>query len=107
MISLPIDEVLPALIKIFERPVILHRTLLTSGIGESFLAERISEFEQALPEHIKLAYLPHYGMVRLRLSASSYDAELLTKEVDDQFNNLQLQLSDVLVTNKDESLADH
>ncbi len=104
MKGLMTEEVIPELIKLFKRPVILHRTLLTSGIGESFLAERISEFEQALPDHIKLAYLPHYGMVRLRLSASSYDAELLTNEVEDQFNNLQLQLSDVLVTNKDESL---
>ena len=97
-------EVIPLLQQQFSMPVIVHRTLLTAGIGESFLAERIQEFEAALPPHIKLAYLPHYGMVRLRLSATSADGEQITQEIDEQFQQLQLQLQDVLVINKDESM---
>jgi nicotinamide-nucleotide amidase len=97
-------EVIPALLKKFELPVIHHRTLLTAGIGESYLADRIQEFENALPPAIKLAYLPHYGMVRLRLSATGFDNEQVTREIDNQFEILQGQLTDVLVTNKDEPL---
>ncbi|MBL7924870.1 MAG: competence/damage-inducible protein A [Bacteroidia bacterium] len=63
-------EVLPRLKGRFETPYILHRTLLTQGIGESFLSELIAGFEDKLPPHVKLAYLPAAGMVRLRLSAS-------------------------------------
>ena len=104
MKGLMMAEVIPALLKRFELPVIHHRTLLTAGIGESYLADRIQEFENALPAAIKLAYLPHYGMVRLRLSATGFDKEQVTREIDNQFEKLQGQLTDVLVTNKDEPL---
>lgn len=104
MKGLMTTEVIPALLKKFELPVIHHRTLLTAGIGESYLADRIQEFENALPPAIKLAYLPHYGMVRLRLSATGFDKEQITREIDNQFEKLQGQLTDVLVTNKDEPL---
>ena len=62
------NEVLPRLKSKFKTPFILHRTLLTQGIGESFLAEKIADFEDQLPPHIRLAYLPAAGSVRLRLS---------------------------------------
>jgi nicotinamide-nucleotide amidase len=62
------DDVIPTLLQRFQLPYIAHRTLLTAGIGESFLAEHIKTFEEALPPSIKLAYLPNYGMVRLRLT---------------------------------------
>nr|WP_214460489.1 CinA family nicotinamide mononucleotide deamidase-related protein [Flavihumibacter fluvii] len=104
MKGLMTNEVIPALQKRFELPVIHHRTLLTAGIGESYLAERIKEFESSLPPAIKLAYLPHYGMVRLRLSATGFDKDQITHEIDGEFNKLQAQLADVLVTNKDEPL---
>ncbi|MFM7838273.1 MAG: competence/damage-inducible protein A [Chitinophagaceae bacterium] len=65
------DYVLPELHKRFRLPPLLHRTLVTAGIGESFLAERIQDFESQLPPDIKLAYLPSYGMVKLRLSLIS------------------------------------
>src|ERR1700760_2406263 len=55
------DDVIPALKKHFQLPFIAHRTLLTVGIGESFLADHIAAFEEALPPSIKLAYLPNYG----------------------------------------------
>jgi competence/damage-inducible protein CinA-like protein len=104
MKGLMTDEVMPALQKRFTLPSIEHRTLLTAGIGESFLAERIKEFETALPENIKLAYLPHFGMVRLRLSVTGFDTNAVNREIDQQFNTLQELVSDVLVTNKDEPL---
>lgn len=97
-------EVIPQLLKQFNPPIILHRTLLTAGIGESFLAERISQFEINLPSFIKLAYLPSYGMVRLRLSASGYDKKNIEEIINEQFTLLQEQVADVLVTNKDESM---
>jgi nicotinamide-nucleotide amidase len=68
------DDVLPILKDRFMLHAIQHRTLLTAGIGESFLAEILVEFEQELPQHIKLAYLPSYGMVRLRLTTSEQNA---------------------------------
>ncbi len=66
------DEVIPHLSKQFKLPVIIHRTLLTAGVGESFLADLIQDFEEALPPQIKLAYLPNYGMVRLRLTSFGF-----------------------------------
>src|SRR5215471_2926460 len=63
-------QVLPLLQRRFQLPHIAHRTLLTAGVGESFLAEKIQDFESDLPSHIKLAYLPNYGMVRMRLTAT-------------------------------------
>lgn len=97
-------EVIPALLKKYKVPLILHRTLLTAGIGESFLAERIREFENNLPESIKLAYLPNYGMVRLRLSATGFAKEELILAIDGKFRELQDLLADVLVTNLDQPM---
>jgi nicotinamide-nucleotide amidase len=73
--------VLPKIKATLKLPVIIHKTLLTVGEGESFLAERIADIENDLPSHIKLAYLPKLGQVRLRLSAFGDDASL-QKEVD-------------------------
>ncbi len=66
----------------FTMPSIRHRTLLTAGIGESFLAEKIKEVEDILPTHIKLAYLPGLGQVRLRLTGYGEDAKKLDAEID-------------------------
>ena len=67
------NEVIPRLKVRFQTPYIEHSTLLTFGIGESFLSEKIADFENALPDHIKLAYLPSAGAVRLRLSGMGAD----------------------------------
>lgn len=64
------NEVIPRVKQRFKTPYIVHSTILTFGIGESFLAEKIAAFENALPETVKLAYLPSAGSVRLRLSGS-------------------------------------
>jgi nicotinamide-nucleotide amidase len=85
-------------------PFILHRTAFTSGQGESMIAEQIKDFETALPSYIKLAYLPGYGMVKLRLTATGDNKEQLYKELDDQFEQLKVLVKDYLVTDMDEGL---
>ncbi|KAI9443772.1 competence/damage-inducible protein CinA [Russula earlei] len=85
----------------FTMPHIGHRTLLTAGIGESALAEHIKDFEEALPAHFKLAYLPNFGMVRLRLTANGAIATQIEQELDTQFSTLQAIIPDVTVVNED------
>lgn len=101
MMGLIEKEVIPRLKQKFLTSHIVHRTLLTAGIGESFLAEHIKEFEASLPSHIKLAYLPNYGMVRLRLTATGNDLALTEKETDNYFAALKARVSEFLVTDKD------
>lgn len=98
------DFVIPELGKQFELPVIIHKTLLTAGVGESFLAELIKDFEEALPAHIKLAYLPNYGMVRLRLTTSGFNKPEIEQEISLHFKQLQTLVKDHLVTNEDEPM---
>jgi nicotinamide-nucleotide amidase len=81
MMYLMEEEILPRLQKSFQLPFIVHQTILTTGIGESFLAQQIEKIEDSLPNHIKLAYLPKLGQVRLRLSAKGHDEKLLKEEV--------------------------
>ncbi|PWK78241.1 nicotinamide-nucleotide amidase [Mucilaginibacter oryzae] len=75
-------QVIPKLKATLKLPVIIHKTLLTVGEGESFLAERIADIENDLPPYIKLAYLPKPGQVRLRLSAFGEDENVLQAQVD-------------------------
>ncbi len=95
-------QVLPFLKNLFELPPIEHRTLLTYGIGESFLAEKIKEFESALPENIKLAYLPNYGMVRLRLTARNISEKIL----DNTFQDLLNRTKEWLVSTTDNTMQE-
>jgi nicotinamide-nucleotide amidase len=104
MKGLMIKEVVPRLSKVFSMPFILHRTLLTAGIGESFLAEAIKEWETQLPSHLKLAYLPNYGMVRLRITGWGADQTQLQTELNDQFNQLKTLVQEWLVTDEDITL---
>jgi nicotinamide-nucleotide amidase len=76
------QEVLPRLVKHFNTPVIFHKVVKTVGIGESYLSELIESWELQLPEHIKLAYLPSMGIVKLRLTAVGEDLMLLKSEVE-------------------------
>jgi nicotinamide-nucleotide amidase len=98
------EKVLPILLERLKLGVIAHRTLLTAGVGESFLAESIIDFETNLPPHVKLAYLPSYGMVRLRLTGKSDDATSLNSQLDQLFEQLKEKVKDFLVTDKDEPL---
>ena len=98
------STVLPRLQQHFTMSAIVSRTLLTFGIGESFLAERIKDFEEALPANIKLAYLPNYGMVRLRLTGTADNTALITANIETQFDTLKKLLPDVMVTDEDEPM---
>jgi nicotinamide-nucleotide amidase len=104
MKGLMTDDVIPKLVAQFKFPAIIHKTLLTAGVGESFLAELIQQFEEALPNHIKLAYLPNYGMVRLRLSAKGFNAAETEQEINLQFENLKTLVAPYLVTDADEPM---
>ena len=95
-------EVLPLLKQRFQLPHIGHRTLLTAGTGESILAEQIKDFESALPQNIKLAYLPNYGIVRLRLTGTG-DASIET-ELDKQFAQMRKLVKEFLVVDEDITL---
>ena len=105
MKGLMINEVLPRIPKYFDLPFIIHRTAFTMGTGESMIAEKIKEFETGLPEHIKLAYLPGYGMVKLRLTAKGDNKEKMEDELDEKFSVLKELVNEWLVTDKDENLA--
>jgi nicotinamide-nucleotide amidase len=78
------NEVLPRIQKQFKLPFIIHKTIMTYGQGESTIAERIEDFENNLPSYIKLAYLPSFGKVRLRLSAKGENKEILEKELNEK-----------------------
>ncbi len=82
------NEVIPKLKDTFNCPFILHKTLLVYGVGESSLAARIESWEDALPDYVKLAYLPNLGKVRLRLSAKGFDKEIIENEVNQQIEKL-------------------
>ncbi len=82
-------HVLPKLQEVFQTPVIYHKLVKTVGVGESFLADIIKDWEAALPEHIRLAYLPSIGHVKLRLTAIGTDKETLKQEVEEQIDLLK------------------
>lgn len=98
------NDVIPSLPGFFNLKKIGHRTLVTAGAGESLIAERLVDFENQLPATIKLAYLPNYGIVRLRLSAilETDDEE---KALDHSFAELKEKLSDIMIADSDTDLA--
>ena len=99
------NEVIPNLIDTFERPYIIHQTIMTYGTGESLIAERIEEWENALPNFVKLAYLPSPGKVRLRLTARGNNKEILQNEIERQVQALDILIHDIIVGyNEDEPI---
>lgn len=98
------EECIPRLKQKFKLPVIIHRTILTSGIGESFLADKIADFENKLPKHIKLAYLPAVGMVRLRLSGHHHNEEVLFDEINAEVTKLYSLISDYIYGEENDTL---
>ena len=89
-------EVIPGLIKTYSRPVIIHRTVITYGLGESAIAEKIEAWEDDLPSEIKLAYLPNLGRVRLRLSALGTDEDHLNELLDRYILSLHEIIGDII-----------
>ncbi len=98
------ETIIPKLQKQFNTPIIYHKVIRTVGIGESILAEKISVWEKALPEHIKLAYLPNLGEVRLRLTAFGNNLAQLQKEAEDLTKKLLPLAGEYIYSLQDESL---
>ena len=88
------DEVMPRLCNRFELREIVHRTMITFGIAESILAEKIAPWEDALPDYIHLAYLPAPNVVRLRLSAYDVEGKEVRNEIDNLFEKLRTIIPD-------------
>ncbi|MDD5152225.1 MAG: CinA family nicotinamide mononucleotide deamidase-related protein, partial [Flavobacterium sp.] len=91
------NEIIPKVVREYKRPYIIHKTILTYGQGESMVAERIENWENNLPEFIKLAYLPNPGSVRLRLSARGTNKELLEKSIEENIGSLKKIIGDIIV----------
>ncbi|WP_316737107.1 competence/damage-inducible protein A [Pedobacter aquatilis] len=104
MMYLMDDEILPRIKSRFKLPFIVHKTILTANIGESFLAKEIEEIEDSLPSHIKLAYLPKLGQVRLRLSAKGDDEHELKSEVEIYAQQIIAKVTKFVVVDEDISL---
>lgn len=100
------EDVMPQLKRSFELPEIIHKTILTAGIGESAIAEIIKDFESRLPGEIRLAYLPNYGMVRLRLTTSGFDRIGTEKIINDRFIELKQLVKDYVVSDEDEMMQE-
>lgn len=92
--------------KQFDLPVIFHKIIKTIGIGESFLAERIEDWENSLPKHIKLAYLPNISEVKLRLTGHGTDFAEIEKEVNQYATQLLPQIQEFVYATSDISLAE-
>jgi len=95
------EDVLPRLKSTLKLPAIVHKTILTVGEGESFLAERIADIEDSLPAYIKLAYLPKLGQVRLRLSGYGDDEVFLKNQVNEYAQKLIERIANVVVAEED------
>ncbi|WP_158828441.1 competence/damage-inducible protein A [Mucilaginibacter lacusdianchii] len=98
------EQVLPKLKTTFKLPAIVHQTILTVGEGESFLAERIADIEDSLPQHIKLAYLPKLGQVRLRLSGYGEQEAALMEEVSHYADLIIERVNNVVAATEDIAL---
>lgn len=82
------QEILPKLLKHFKVTPYISKVVMTTGVGESFLADKIKDWEDALPDFLSLAYLPQYGMVRLRLDGRYPDREFLQQTIDNEIDKL-------------------
>jgi nicotinamide-nucleotide amidase len=90
------NEVIPKIVATFDRPYIYHKTIMTYGLGESAIAERIEDWEEGLPGFIKLAYLPNLGKVRLRLTAKGTDKEFLEDAIKRETAKLYALIGDII-----------
>ena len=99
------NEVLPRIKRLYNTTTILHRTILTQGLGESSLAEKIEYWEDSLPENISLAYLPSPQSVRLRLSARGDNKKYLMKLIDEKIKELEEIIPTYIFGFEDETMA--
>jgi nicotinamide-nucleotide amidase len=103
MIYIMNEHVLPELKKRFSSQTIIHKNIMTYGVGESSLAEILKGFEEVLPAEIKLAYLPSYGIIKLRLTATGPDKQQLENIVEKQVRKLYNTIPDLIYGEDEES----
>ncbi|MCV6628726.1 MAG: CinA family nicotinamide mononucleotide deamidase-related protein [Flavobacteriaceae bacterium] len=101
------QELVPRLVKRYELPSILHHTIIVYDIGESDLAERITDWEQHLVPPFKLAYLPSYGLVRLRISAIGVDTQRLEQQMYAYTTKLEALLDGLVFTKHGEGRLEY
>jgi len=106
MENMMIKEILPKLKKRFPLPFIYHKTINTTGIAESMLAQKIEGWENSLPSHIKLAYLPSPGIVRLRLTSRGSDNLKIVDETNSYLNKLQSIITEHIYSYDDERIEE-
>lgn len=106
MMSIMEDEVVPMLKRDYQGHAIVHRTLITAGEGESFIAERLKDIEEALPSYIKLAYLPSAGIVKLRLTGLGENTETLEREVLDWQMKMKAVIENITIADEDLTLEE-
>jgi len=99
------NEVVPKIKEKFDLPYLYHKTVTVFGIGESLLADKIKDWEKALPETVKLAYLPHPGRIRLRLSSKGNDLNKLKQVIEEQIKKLKQIIPDLTISEQVEDLA--
>lgn len=100
------SKVIPRLKEKFQTKVYLHKIVITQGVGESFLADQIKDWERDLPANMKLAYLPDAAMVRLRITATGTNREQLEGEVDGVLLQLKELISEYIIGYDEQSLAE-
>lgn len=101
MQGIMLSEVLPRLEQKFAGFHIIHRNLITSGEGESFIADTIKDVEASLPDHIKLSYLPAPGIVKLRLTAKGVDKQILEQGLDKYETAIEDVLGNIIISKED------
>jgi nicotinamide-nucleotide amidase len=97
-------EVIPRLKAKFKFPEIVHRVIRTIGLGESFLAEKIESWEDSLPEHLKLAYLPSFGEVKLRLTGFGDKKDLIDGDIQEQVSKLEKIIPEYIYSTDNEHI---
>ena len=98
------EHVVPELKRRFSTQVIIHRNIMTYGAPEARLADMLAGFEQSLPGCIKLAYLPSYGVIKLRLTATGEDKNLMENTVNEQVSKLYEIIPDLIFSATEESI---
>lgn len=101
------DQVIPMITEAYERPHIFHKTIVTYGLGESSLANKIEDWENNLPKFIKLAYLPNLGKVRLRLTAKGPNKEELISQVEEEVKKLYVLIGDIIFGEEEDGSIEH
>ena len=100
------QEILPKLLTHFKVTPYINKIVMTTGIGESFLADKIKDWEDALPEFLSLAYLPQYGIVRLRLEGRHPDREFLQQTIDNEIDKLVKLIGEHIFGYDDKPIAE-